>query len=161
MWYAIIIVTVLIADQLSKAAVVSAFQLFESKEIIPGMLNLVYVTNTGAAFSMFADMSSPWREYFFYGIGVIAVIGLTVAHFKLKTINRFYCFPLALIAGGAVGNLIDRVRHGAVIDFLDLYYRGVHWPAFNVADSAICVGAVFFIVLNISDARKQNLSEAK
>lgn len=161
MAYIATIILVLLADQATKAAVISAFNLFESKEIIPGFFNLVYVTNTGAAFSMLADVRAPLRDYFFFGIGTIAVVGLTVAYLKLRNVNRLYCWPLALIAGGAIGNLIDRFRHGAVVDFLDFYYQGVHWPAFNVADSAICVGAVFFIVLNISDARKQNPSEAK
>lgn len=161
MGYVAILTFVIVADQLTKGLVVSAFNLYEVKQVIPGIFNLVYVTNTGAAFSFLADVDSPWRHYFFLTIGLIAVVGLTIANFKLRKVNKLYSWPLALIVGGAVGNLIDRIRHGAVVDFLDFYYQGFHWPAFNVADSAICVGAVFFIVLNISDASKPKLSEAK
>jgi signal peptidase II len=158
-WYTILIVCVLVADQLTKWLITDAFQLFESREIIPGLFNLVYVTNTGAAFSLFADVDSPWRHYFFLGVGLVALVGLTVACSKFKVTNPLYVWPLGLIAGGAAGNLVDRICHGAVIDFLDFYFGSYHWPAFNVADSAICVGAGFFIVLNILDSKKQNLSE--
>ena len=155
-YFAVIIVTV-VADQLTKMLVVDSLHLYESLEIIPGFFNLVYVTNSGAAFSMLADINSPWRHYFFLGIGLAALVGLSVAYWKLRIVNRLYSWPLALIAGGAAGNLIDRVRFGSVIDFLDFYVSNYHWPAFNVADSAICVGAGLFLLINIFDTRIQEL----
>ncbi len=147
MAYFVIILITVAADQLTKFFVVDLLQLYESREIISGFFNLVYVTNKGAAFSFLADMHSPWRHYFFLGIGSVALVGLTIAYWKLRKIQPLYCWPLALIAGGAVGNLIDRVRFGAVIDFLDFYVGNIHWPAFNVADSAICVGVGLFLLI--------------
>jgi len=158
-YFAVLIVT-LIADQLTKSAVVNALHLYESREIIPGLFNLVYVTNNGAAFSMLADLHSPWRHYFFLTIGILALIGLTLANRKLRLVNRLYSWPLALIAGGAAGNLVDRLRFGSVIDFLDFYLGNLHWPAFNLADSAICVGAGLFLLINIFDARIQRLRKS-
>lgn len=156
MVYFAVMAAAVAADQLTKAWVLEAFSLYESREVIPGFFNLVYVTNKGAAFSMFASVDSVWRHYFFLGVGAAALIGLTVAYWKLRREHPLYPVALALIAGGAVGNLIDRVRFGSVIDFLDFYISGYHWPAFNVADSAICVGAGLFIVVNFLDARKTN-----
>lgn len=157
MAYFVVLFCVIVTDQLTKAWIVDSFRLYESKEIIPGFFNLVYVTNSGAAFSILADMDSPWRHYFFLTIGIIAIAGLTVACWRLKKENSYYCVSLALIAGGAAGNLIDRVRFGSVIDFLDFYIGNYHWPAFNVADSAICVGAGLFLVINIVETRNQKL----
>ncbi|NOR23664.1 MAG: signal peptidase II [Desulforhopalus sp.] len=157
MLYLAVIIVAIVADQLTKAMVVDSLLLYESREIIPGFFNLVYVTNSGAAFSMLADMNSPWRHYFFLSIGSAALIGLTVVYWKLRNVNSLYSWSLALIAGGAAGNLIDRIRFGAVIDFLDFYIGNYHWPAFNVADSAICVGAGLFLLINIFDTRNQDL----
>ncbi|MGB3212675.1 MAG: signal peptidase II [Desulforhopalus sp.] len=157
MIYFIVLIATVVADQLTKTLILDSFYLYESREIIPGFFNLVYVTNSGAAFSILADVDSPWRHYFFLGIGTAALIGLSVAYWKLRKVNILYSWPLALIAGGAVGNLIDRVRFGAVIDFLDFYVGRYHWPAFNVADSAICVGAGLFLFINIFETRIQKL----
>jgi signal peptidase II len=155
-YFAVILLSI-VADQLSKALIVDSFRLYESREVIPGFFNLVYVTNSGAAFSMLADVNSPWRHYFFLCIGSAALIGLTVVYWKMRNVNRLYSWSLALIAGGAAGNLIDRIRFGAVIDFLDFYVGNYHWPAFNIADSAICVGAGLFLLINIFDTKKQKL----
>ncbi|MDK9707676.1 MAG: signal peptidase II [Desulforhopalus sp.] len=160
MVYIACIVSAIVLDQLTKAWVIGYLRLYESVEIIPGFFNLVYVTNTGAAFSMLANFDSPWRHYFFLGIGLIALIGLTVAYWKLRKVSRYYSLALALIAGGAAGNLIDRVRFGAVIDFLDFYVGRYHWPAFNVADSAICVGAGLFLVVNFFEVRNQEVRKS-
>lgn len=147
MAYFIIVLATIVADQLTKSLVVDSLRLYESKEIIAGFFNLVYVTNSGAAFSFLADVNSPWRHYFFVGIGSVALIGLSIAYWKMRKVSSLYCWPLALIAGGAAGNLIDRIRYGAVIDFLDFYIGSWHWPAFNVADSAICVGVGLFLLM--------------
>jgi signal peptidase II len=155
--YFTVIIAVIVADQLTKTLIVKSLLLYESREIIPGFINLVYVTNSGAAFSMFAGINSPWRHYFFLCIGSAALVGVTVAYWKLRNVNRLYSWPLALIAGGAAGNLIDRVRFGSVIDFLDFYVGNYHWPVFNIADSAICVGAGLFLLINIFDTKIQEL----
>jgi len=152
--YILVILSVIALDQLTKIWVVSSFFLYESVEVIPGFFNLVYVVNTGAAFSILADVDSPWRHYFFLTIGLAAVIGLSFFYRKLKDENKYYSIPIGLIVGGAIGNLVDRVRLGAVVDFLDIYVGNYHWPAFNVADSAICVGAGVFIVMNFFDGKK-------
>ena len=107
------------------------------------------------AFSILADVDSPWRHYFFLGIGTVAIIGLTVAWFKMRKENPLYGTALALICGGAAGNLVDRLRFGWVVDFLDFHLRGSHWPAFNMADSAICIGAGLFLIVNIFEVRKK------
>jgi len=155
--YFAVITVVIVLDQLTKAMVVDSLSLYESREIIPGFLNLVYVTNSGAAFSLLADVNSPWRHYFFLTIGSAALVGLTIVYWKLRKANWLYSWALALIAGGAAGNLIDRVRFGSVIDFLDIYIGNYHWPAFNIADSAICIGAGLFLIINIFDTRNQEL----
>ncbi len=157
-YFAVIACTIAV-DQLTKAWIIDALRLYESMEIIPGFCNLVHVTNSGAAFSMLANVDSPWRHYFFLGVGSLALVGITVAYWQLRNVSRYYVLALALIAGGAAGNLIDRIRFGAVIDFLDLYVGSYHWPAFNVADSAICVGAVLFLVINILEIRNQEVRE--
>jgi len=154
MIYIFFVLSVIIIDQLTKLWVLDTFQLYESREIISGFFNLVYVTNTGAAFSMLADVDSPWKHYFFLGVGSVAIIGLTVGWFKMRKENRLYGVALALISGGAAGNLIDRIRHGSVVDFLDFHLGVHHWPAFNIADSAICAGAGLFLIVNILESRK-------
>lgn len=157
MGYIVILLITVACDQLTKAWIVASYRLYESVEIVPGFFNVVHVTNSGAAFSLLANVDSPWRHYFFLGIGTVAMVGLTVAYLKLRKVNRYYSLALALIAGGAAGNLIDRVRFGAVVDFLDFYVGRYHWPAFNVADSAICVGAGLFLILNIFEVRNQEV----
>lgn len=153
--YFLVVVSIIATDQLTKQWVLNSFQLYEAREILPGFFNLVYVTNTGAAFSMLADVDAPWRHYFFLTIGIVALIGLTVGYLVYRREHPWYLPAFALVAGGAAGNLIDRVRHGAVVDFLDFHVAGYHWPAFNVADSAICVGAGVFILMSIMESRKQ------
>lgn len=155
--YFTVIILTIIVDQLTKMLVAGSLHLYESREIIPGFFNLVYVTNSGAAFSMLADVDSPWRHYFFLCIGAAALIGLSVVYWKLRNVNNLYSWPLALIAGGAAGNLLDRIRFGSVVDFLDFYVGRYHWPAFNIADSAICVGVGLFLIINIFDKRIQEL----
>jgi signal peptidase II len=144
----------IILDQLTKFWILQTFELYESREIIPGLFNLVYVTNTGAAFSMLADVDSPWRHYFFVVVGLIACAGLTLYYHRFGNRRRVYAIALGLIAGGALGNLIDRLRFGAVVDFLDFHLAGHHWPAFNVADSAICVGAALFLIVSMIEEKK-------
>lgn len=133
--------TVLVVDQATKLLVFYQMPLYSVKEIIPGFFNLVHVRNTGAAFSMFAGAASLWRQVIFVGLAVVVVGGLLVAYTKLEERDWANRTAYALIISGALGNLIDRVRLGEVIDFLDFYIGPYHWPAFNVADMGISVGA--------------------
>lgn len=119
--------------------------LHEAYPVIPGLFNLVYVLNPGAAFGFLADASAAFRYVFFTGITVVAA-GLIVYYLvKTNPRNLILASSLTLIFGGAIGNLIDRIRFGSVVDFLDFYLGSAHWPAFNVADSAITVGAALMI----------------
>jgi len=123
--------------------------MFESREIIPGLFNFTYLTNKGAAFGLLNGNYGAWRQIFFVAIAVIALIVLIIALRQLREQGWIYGVALGLIAGGAAGNLLDRLRLGAVVDFLDFYYKGHHWPAFNVADSAITVGVSLLILQQI------------
>ncbi len=154
--YTLVVLLAVVLDQLTKLWILRSFTLYESREIIPGLFNLVYVTNTGAAFSFLADVDSPWRHYFFLGVGLLATIGLTLYYYRLRAVHRGYAIALGLVVGGALGNLIDRLRLGSVVDFLDFHLAGYHWPAFNVADSAICVGAVLFLILSFVTEHKDS-----
>jgi signal peptidase II len=153
--YFIILLALLGLDQLSKHLVLSHLDLYEARPLIPGFFNLVHVTNKGAAFSMFASVDSPLRHYFFVAVNSAAFVGLTIASWKMSAQHLLYRVSLAMIAAGAVGNLIDRLRFGAVIDFLDFYVGSYHWPAFNVADSAICVGVALLFVMNVIEMKKE------
>ncbi len=144
-----VIVVVIGLDQASKLWIVRHFALLESKEIIPGCFNLTYLTNNGAAFSILAGQPALWRQAFFIGAASVALVLIWVGQRSYGRTNRWYNLALALIAGGAIGNLIDRIRLGHVIDFLDVYVGTYHWPAFNVADAAITVGVLLFIVYNL------------
>jgi len=141
-WYALA-VAVLVLDYLSKLAVLQGLAPGESRVLAP-FFNLVLVFNKGAAFSFLAG-AQGWQTTFFAAIATVAsvVIGFLIYRHRDKGL---FCLGLALILGGAMGNLHDRVVYGHVVDFLDFHAAGWHWPAFNVADSAICVGAAILIL---------------
>lgn len=139
------VIVVVALDQITKAAIVAKFFIHESYPIIDGFFNLVYVMNPGAAFGFLANTSAIFRYIFFIGITALVILLIIYYILKSKSQNMFTVVSLTLIFAGAVGNLIDRVRFGAVVDFLDFYIRSWHWPAFNVADSAISLGAVLMI----------------
>ena len=136
-WFAFSIVLVLI-DQISKLWIVGSYQLGES-HAITSFFNVVRVHNQGAAFSFLAD-ASGWQRWFFTALGVSAAI-LIIWMLKNHPGQRLFCLALACILGGAIGNVVDRVLYGYVVDFLDFHWLGMHFPAFNVADSAISLGA--------------------
>ena len=135
-------VIVLLLDQLTKYAITASFQYNESKVILP-FFNLVLAYNTGAAFSFLAGASGWQREFFIVVTVIIAAVLLWML--RQNHTNRLLATALALVLGGAFGNLVDRVLHGHVVDFVQLHAFGYAWPAFNVADSAICVGAALLI----------------
>ncbi len=135
---------ILILDQWSKITINGSMKLYESIVLIPGF-NLTYVHNTGAAFSFLSE-AGGWQRWFFAAMAFIISIVLTVWLYRLKKHETLLAVALALVLGGAIGNLIDRLAYGYVIDFLDFYYSSWHWPAFNVADMAISTG-VFLMLL--------------
>lgn len=141
-----LIISVVLVDQLSKWWIMVKFLPFETRVVVPGFFNLVHVTNTGAAFGILAGDHVWWRQFLFVAVSLTALIVIFATYRHVKTKDRIYVYAMGLIAGGAVGNLIDRLRFGAVVDFLDFYIKSYHWPAFNVADSAISVGVGLFLL---------------
>ncbi|HEU4373772.1 MAG TPA: signal peptidase II [Telluria sp.] len=134
---------VILFDQLSKIAITKMFSLGDER-VVTSFFNLVLAYNRGAAFS-FLQNESGWQRYLFTAIGVIAVVFI-IHQLRRHSGQRMYCWALALIMGGAIGNVIDRLMYGHVIDFLDFHHASFgHFPAFNLADSAICLGAALFI----------------
>jgi signal peptidase II len=133
---------VIVLDQLTKWLIQQTLVFGQSVPVLP-FFSLVLVYNPGAAFS-FLSSADGWQRYFFVSIGLLAS-GFIVYLLRRHAADPMFCFALALILGGALGNVIDRVMLGAVVDFLDLHAAGYHWPAFNVADSAITCGAALLI----------------
>jgi signal peptidase II len=150
LWLGLAIITLLL-DQLTKIAIVGAFQLGEALPIT-SFFNLVRVHNPGAAFSFLAD-AGGWQRWFFTGLGLVAA-GVMVYLLKSHAGQTLFCLALSLLLGGAVGNVIDRLLYSHVIDFLDFYYGTWHFPAFNVADSAITLGAGLLILDELLRVRK-------
>jgi signal peptidase II len=148
-----ILTLIIVIDQVSKFWIVNRLELYQDEVVIPGFMNLTYLTNSGAAFSLLADLDSPWRHYFFLCIGAVALVGLTLMWYRQRKNRLLYGIALALIAGGAAGNMLDRLRAGVVVDFIDIYIGAYHWPAFNVADSVICIGVTLFLIITIQEER--------
>ncbi len=144
--FALITTFGIIIDQITKIAVDRSMQLSDSITIVEHFFHLTYVRNRGAAFSFLSEAS--WRLPFFISVTIVAVIVILIALQKMRDDQRLAHTSLAMIFSGAVGNLIDRIRLGEVIDFLDVHWYQHHWPAFNVADSLICVG-VFLLALDM------------
>jgi len=136
----------LVLDQWTKIAVDGSMRLYESIAIIPGF-NLTYVHNTGAAFSFLSE-AGGWQRWFFAVMALIISVVLTVWLYRLKSHETLLAVALSLVLGGAIGNLIDRLAYGYVIDFLDVYYQSWHWPAFNIADMAISAGVFLMLLEN-------------
>jgi len=135
---------VIILDQMTKLWIDNHFELYESLSIFPS-LNLTLLYNRGAAFSFLAN-AGGWQRWFFTSLSLIVSIILIIWLIRLDAKQRWLACALALILGGAIGNLIDRMLYGYVIDFIDIYYKNWHWPAFNVADSAISIGATMLFI---------------
>jgi signal peptidase II len=148
---------VFLFDRATKLMVQGVLPLWESRRVIPGFFNIVHAENAGAAFSFLATMASGWRKAFLIGSSSVAVVLIAAMLWRgggmgAKS-SRTASTGLALILGGALGNLYDRVFPGTVTDFLDLYVGSYHWPTFNVADSAISVGAGL-VLLDLLLARR-------
>lgn len=135
---------VIVVDQITKRVIDSAMQLHQTIELIP-YFQLTYMRNQGAAFS-FLSGAGGWQRWFFIGLAIVASVFIFVWLRKLDPSRRREAVAWALVLGGALGNLIDRILYGYVIDFLDVYVGDWHWPAFNVADSAITVGVALLLL---------------
>jgi signal peptidase II len=147
----IVAVIVILADQFTKTLIIGDFRLGESRTVTP-FFNVVHVHNTGAAFSFLAG-ATGWQRWFFVGLGLAAtafIIWMLLRHGG----QRLFSMALALILGGALGNVIDRLLHGYVIDFIQVHWRDSYFPSFNVADSAITVGAALLILDELLRVRK-------
>lgn len=136
---------VVAADQVSKALILYYLPLHDSIAIIPGLFDITHILNPGGAFGLMADMSAVVRTIVFLFVSSMAVGLIFYFYHKTPATYKLLSIGFALIFGGAIGNLIDRVRFGTVVDFLDFHVGHHHWPAFNVADSAITVGIFIFI----------------
>lgn len=136
--------TVLILDQATKALVLAHLPLGGSVPVIPGFFDLTHVHNPGGAFGFLSGMSADVRALLFVAVSLLAAGLILYFYWQTPPSQRSLAVGLSLLFGGAVGNLVDRVRFGGVVDFLDLYAGNLHWPAFNVADSAITVGVFIF-----------------
>ncbi len=134
---------VLVLDQLTKRLILANYQLGDSTFVLE-FFNIVRAHNTGAAFSFLAQ-AGGWQRWFFTGIGVAAAIFITW-QLRAHPGQKLFCFALSSILGGALGNVLDRVLYGYVVDFLDVHWAGWHFPAFNVADSAITIGALCMVL---------------
>ncbi len=152
--FAAVAAFVLIADQITKYLILHTIKLYSEIVVIPGCFNIVHVQNPGGAFGLFASESGMFRALLFVAIAIVAIGLIFYLHYRSSARYRMLTVGFALIFSGAVGNLIDRLRFGRVIDFIDVYVGAYHWPAFNVADSAITVGAALLILDMILGARR-------
>jgi signal peptidase II len=153
----LIALAVLLLDRITKWAIAQTIPLEDAINIIPGFFRLTHLENTGAAFSLFADSTSPFRTALLIAFSVAALAVVSVLLWKDRSVFHSGTLALSLILGGAVGNLWDRAFYGKVTDFLDFYIGAHHWPPFNVADSAIVVGALLLFMRML---RKDHHSQA-
>lgn len=138
--------TIISFDQLTKHIVIDKFALHESIQIIPGFFNFTYIRNPGAAFGMMNTLDPKFRIPFFIAMPLIALAAILYVFRKIDDDDKLMTITLSLIIGGAIGNLIDRVAYNYVVDFIDFYWNyGPHFPAFNIADSAISVGVTLLM----------------
>lgn len=143
-WFYVTALMVILIDQVTKLLVVATVPLFDSVSIIPNFLDITYVRNTGLAYGLLNDSTMPFKRLITGALAIAALAGIAVyARQMAKDGDRWSQIGLSLILGGAIGNILDRVRLGYVIDYVDVYWRGWHFWAFNVADAAISFGAVF------------------
>ncbi|MCG8565427.1 MAG: signal peptidase II [Desulfobacterales bacterium] len=146
-WIRLILVggVVCLVDQVTKFWITRNIALYDHIEVIPGFFNINHVLNPGGAFGFFAQQSAGVRQFVFLFLSTLVTLFLVWFYHRTAREYRFLSYGLALVFGGAVGNLIDRFAYGKVVDFLDFYIGVAHWPSFNIADSAICVGMAILI----------------
>lgn len=154
-WVSIVALAVVLLDQVTKLWVAASMRLHESIPVVPDFFNLTYVRNTGAAFSLFAGHDASYRVPFFIVVSLVAAGVILSLVRSTPASQKSALLGCALVLGGAVGNLIDRIAYGEVIDFLDVYWGDWHWPAFNVADSAITSGVVLLLFGGVFSGRRE------
>jgi len=140
----ILSIVIIVLDQVTKFYAVQSLVLHESKYIYDGF-NLTLMYNSGAAFSFLSD-AGGWQRWFFIGVSCFISIVIVIWMYNSLTKGRWLLFALAFILGGALGNLWDRLTLGYVVDFIEVYYKDLYWPAFNIADSAITIGAIMLVL---------------
>ncbi len=145
-FYILIAFVVVLLDRWTKRLVAQRISLYSHVQVIPGFFRLTHTENTGAAFSLFADSSAPWKTGLLIAFSGIALVVVSVLLWKNERAHVATGIGLSLIMGGALGNLWDRLARGRVIDFLLFYFKRYQWPVFNLADSAIVVGAGLLVV---------------
>jgi signal peptidase II len=151
----LIVAAVVLLDRVTKLLVIRQIPVAHEIPIISGLFQLAHWENTGAAFSMFADSTSPWRTLGLVAFSVLACVVVSYLLWKHKAVPDLTSVSLCLILGGALGNLWDRLAKGTVTDFLDFYIGQHHWPPFNVADSAIVIGALLLIITILFPRKRQ------
>jgi signal peptidase II len=146
---------IVLLDQFAKMLIQKHLLLWTSREIIPGFFNLTHTVNRGAAFGFLNRADSSWQTYFFIAATALAIMIILNLLSKAAPTDKILIVALGLILGGALGNLVDRMRLGEVVDFLDFAVAGYHWPAFNVADIAISLGSLALIVSLYTQGRRR------
>jgi signal peptidase II len=144
--YLVLVIAVLALDRWTKLLIQSRFGLDDSVSVIDGFFNITYVRNTGVAFGIFSSISSPAKSILLSAFAALAAVLVIGYSLRTPLQNRLLHVALALILGGALGNLYDRLAYGYVVDFLEFYVRSYHWPSFNVADSAISIGVILLAI---------------
>lgn len=144
--FSFVAMVVVLLDQVSKVVILAKIPLYKSIAIIPGLFNITHVHNPGGAFGFLAQNGSPWRHWIFLCASLLALAMIIYFHHQTPPTYPYLAMGMSLIFGGAIGNLIDRLRLGEVVDFLDFYVAAYHWPTFNIADSAVTVGVGIFII---------------
>jgi len=144
--YLFIALIVVLLDRWTKHTVAQRISLYSHIQVIPGFFRLTHTENTGAAFSLFADSPAPWKTALLIGFSAIALVVVSILLWKNNHTHLATGIGLSLILGGALGNLWDRLARGRVVDFLLFYFRRYQWPVFNLADSAIVVGAGLLVL---------------
>ncbi len=137
---------IIVLDQVTKHWIVTSIPVNRAVEIIPGFFDLVHARNPGAAFGIFSRSTAGYRSAFFIAISAVALVVILWLVITTREPDAYLLAGYTFFFGGAAGNLIDRILYGEVIDFLDFYVGAIHWPAFNVADSALCIGTACFFL---------------
>jgi signal peptidase II len=153
--YHLLSLSILALDQLTKDLIVSRMTLYSSVPVVPGVFHLTLVTNRGALFGLLHDLPDPYRVVLFTAVPILAILLVLTFQYRTATGEAGTQAGLALILGGALGNLADRLRLGYVIDFLDVFVGDLHWPAFNIADASICIGVGLLILDMMSRGRRR------
>ncbi|HLG98456.1 MAG TPA: signal peptidase II [Bryobacteraceae bacterium] len=153
-------IIVFVLDRITKDLIKSSFSLWDTRAVIPGLFNIVHTENPGIAFGMLATLVNPWRNLILIGFSILVLAIISAVLLKTGGTGQLVRMGLALVMGGALGNLFDRIVHGTVTDFVELHVGDHYFPAFNVADSAITVGACLLLLdMWYSKERKSQTAE--